>query len=330
MRPLSPIRLSADVSPDELLEQMAGGSFGARSLGHAWSVLRGVIADPDCKVLLTVSGALSVAQLGPIFAAMVKRDILHAVVCTGAVVTHQLVLELGMEQLHVPAGATDAALAAKRLHRVFDSIEPKANLDALGQFVRLTIGDASGALSSARIVRHLSSNLPVRTGWLAEAANQNVPVFVPALTDSELGLALHDYAGNSSRRFHFDPMLDIDEMLSWMRERTRIAIVTLGGGVPRNWAMQMIPYLRSRDASAIPHLCAGIRICPDSPAYGHLSGSTYSEAVTWGKLNADDLPNFAEVTCDATIAFPMLMLAAIRTVDNASGPPEPGGSGLRV
>ena len=64
MDPLRPLKLHPGLSPRELLEQMEGASFGARSLGHAWRVLRTILDDSECRVLLTVSGALSVAQLG--------------------------------------------------------------------------------------------------------------------------------------------------------------------------------------------------------------------------------------------------------------------------
>lgn len=311
MDPLRPLTLHPGLSPRELLEQMEGASFGARSLGHAWRVLRTILDDSECRVVLTVSGALSVAQLGGIFRAMLARKILHAVVTTGAVVTHQVVQELNLKQFRLPDGTNDASLAEQRLCRIYDSLEPETNLEALAQFVVKASSQFTGPLSSAEIIRRLANVFPDRSGWLAESALQNVPVFAPALTDSELGLALYSGSGPSNRRrFHFDPMADLDEIGAWILKQKRIAVITLGGGVPRNWAMQMIPYLRSRGCATLPRVVAGIRICPDPAAYGHLSGSTYSEATTWGKLDAQDLSNFAEVLGDATIIFPILMLAA--------------------
>jgi len=323
MKPLTPFDLSPGLSGRELLEQMEGASFGARSLGHAWSVLRYVLDDPQCRVLLTVSGALSVAQLGGIFRGMLVRKILHAVVTTGAVVTHQLVQELELKQFQLPEGANDTSLAQQHLHRIYDSVEPETNLEALEKFVAKEAAEFTGLLGSADIIRRLASALADRTGWLAESVRQSVPVFAPALTDSELGLALYATSGPAQgRRFHFDPMTDLDEVAAWLRSQERIAVITLGGGVPRNWAMQMIPFLRSHGELKLPRIVAGIRICPDPAAYGHLSGSTFSEATTWGKLHPEDLPNFAEVLGDATIIFPVLMLAAFETIETSRQVPH--------
>jgi len=324
MKQLTPFDISPGLSGRELLEQMEGTSFGARALGHAWSVLRSVLCDSQCRVLLTVSGALSVAQLGGIFHGMLVRNILHAVCTTGAVVTHQLVQELGFKQFQLPEGTNDASLAQQHLHRIYDSIEPETNLSALERFVAEKASEFTGALGSADIIRRLASALANPTGWLAESVRQSVPVFAPALTDSELGLALYSTSGPAQeRRFYFDPMADLDEVAAWLRSQERIAVITLGGGVPRNWAMQMIPFLRSHGERTLPRIVAGIRICPDPAAYGHLSGSTFSEATTWGKIHPQDLSNFAEVMGDATIIFPVLMLAAFEAIEASKQVPHP-------
>lgn len=312
MKHLTPISMRPGLSLGELLEQLEGSSFGARSPGNAWRVLRGILEDPGCRVLLTVSGALSVAQFGSVFREMLAGNILHAVVTTGAVITHQLVQELGPKRLRAPAGIGDASLVQKRLNRVYDCLEPESNLEALERFVAGVAGGLYGQLGSSAIVRRLAQALPDRSGWLAQSDERDVPVFVPALTDSELGLALYANSGApGKRRFRFDPMADLDEFATWLSHQERIAVITLGGGVPRNWAMQMVPYLKGRREPYVPQVIAGIRICPDPPEYGHLSGSTYSEATTWGKLDGRDLGNFAEVLADATIVFPILILAAL-------------------
>ena len=226
MDPLRPLKLHPGLSPRELLEQMEGASFGARSLGHAWRVLRTILDDSECRVLLTVSGALSVAQLGGIFRAMLARKILHAVVTTGAVVTHQVVQELNLKQFRLPAGTNDISLSEQGLHRIYDSLEPETNLEALARFVVKVSSQFTGPLGSAEIIRRLASAFPDRNGWLAESALQNVPVFAPALTDSELGLALYSGSGPSKqRRFHFDPMADLDEVGAWIQRQKRIAVI---------------------------------------------------------------------------------------------------------
>ena len=166
MDPLRPLKLHPGLSPRELLEQMEGASFGARSLGHAWRVLRTILDDSECRVLLTVSGALSVAQLGGIFRAMLARKILHAVVTTGAVVTHQVVQELNLKQFRLPAGTNDISLSEQGLHRIYDSLEPETNLEALARFVVKVSSQFTGPLGSAEIIPTTRERVS-RSQWLA-------------------------------------------------------------------------------------------------------------------------------------------------------------------
>jgi deoxyhypusine synthase len=314
MKPLRQIELRPDLTARELLQQMEHASFGARSLGHALAVLNRINKDPECSVVLTVSGALTVAQLGRVFHTMIAQGMVHAVVATGAAITHQLVSELGLSHYRVPPGMDDAMLSSKHMHRIYDSIEPEANLEALEKFIGQSAAGFSGRMSSAAIVRSLSRAVPKDGSWLVESARRGVPVFAPALTDSELGLALHLAAGmRDARRFEFDAMADLEEYAAWVQLQKRLAVITLGGGVPRNWAMQMLPFLRANGRETLPTMVGGVRICPDPAIYGHLSGSTYSEATTWGKLEGEDLGNFAEVLGDATIILPILVLAMLQS-----------------
>lgn len=314
MNALTPFTLKPGLSVASLLDQMQRASFGARSVGHAWNILQQMLDDEGCPILLTMSGALGIGQIGGAINTMVDRKMLHAIVTTGAVVTHQLVNELGYDQYQIPdQGIDDELLIRKRLNRIYDAVEPECNLEHLGEFVSRCASGFEGNYSSAALIRHLVSALDEGGGWLSNAIRHGIPVFVPALTDSELGLALHSASRIGHRKepgFQYCAMLDLAEYSGWLEPMDRLSIITLGGGAPRNWAMQMIPYMRSIGAPA-PVIARGIRICPDVPMYGHLSGSTYSEATTWGKIESNRLSGFSEVLCDATIVFPLLIQGAL-------------------
>ena len=83
--------------------------------------------------------------------------------------------------------------------------------------------------------------------------------------------------------------------------------------MPRNWAQQVAPYLEllsSRLGVNLPEVRFryGVRICPEPAHWGGLSGCTYREGVSWGKFVApEEGGRFAEVLCDATIAWPLLL-----------------------
>lgn len=278
--------------------------------------------------MLTVSGAMSVAKLGRVFGSLISHSVINSVITTGAILTHSLVEEVGMQHYEAPQ-LTDETLLRLNLNRIHDSIEPEANLRTLEKLVRRVLpGLDPGNYGSADLIRHLSSQIlrdKPHNGLLGSALDRNIRVYAPALTDSELGLYLFRYfrcEGQPSRGgVHFDPFMDMVDYASWIREQRCLAFLTIGGGVPRNWAQQMLPFLRSgltaKRGMRLPRVTAAVRICPDPVEFGHLSGSTYSEAMTWGKLDPGNIDSFVEVTCDATIVFPILARALISHMSDA-------------
>ena len=162
---------------------------------------------------------------------------------------------------------------------------------------------------------NFEKNLPNnKRAILKSAYVHNVPVFVPAFTDSEMGLDIEvlnikrQLAGKERRTF--DPYLDIEEYARHMSQQKRCGIFTIGGGVPRNWAQQMGPMLDIIEKRlGLPgkgfRFAYGVRVCPEPVHWGGLSGCTYSEGVSWGKfIPESEGGKFAEVYADATIIWP--------------------------
>ena len=118
-------------------------------------------------------------------------------------------------------------------------------------------------------------------------------MFVPAFTDSELGLdvALNNRMRESSGRhkLRFDPFEDLEHFAATLLRQPRLGIFTIGGGVPRNWSQQFGPFIELRHRRMGENLPLkryhyGLRICPEPVYWGGLSGSPYSEAISWGKF----------------------------------------------
>ena len=103
----------------------------------------------------------------------------------------------------------------------------------------------------------------------------------------------------------------------------KLGIFTVGGGVPRNWAQQVAPYLEllhSRLNLDLPEVRFhyGVRLCPEPAHWGGLSGCTFKEGVSWGKfVSPEDGGRYAEVLCDATIAWPLLLKGVSQRLDKA-------------
>ena len=115
----------------------------------------------------------------------------------------------------------------------------------------------------------------------------------------------------------YNPFLDLHDYARRILAAKRLGIFTVGGGVPRNWAQQVGPVRRHHQhaagheaaRAALPY---AVRLCPEPVHWGGLSGCTYTEGVSWGKfLSRDEGGRFAEVHCDATIAWPLLIRAVL-------------------
>jgi deoxyhypusine synthase len=121
--------------------------------------------------------------------------------------------------------------------------------------------------------------------------------------------------------FPFDPFLDLEDFTDRVRRHETLGIFTIGGGVPRNWAQQVGPYLeiqRARIGAPEPvrQYKYAVRICPEPDHWGGLSGCGYSEGVSWGKFVPESAGGrFAEVYADATIGWPLVVRAVIERMD---------------
>ena len=105
----------------------------------------------------------------------------------------------------------------------------------------------------------------------------------------------------------FDTIGDVENYGALIMAANRAGLVTIGGGVPRNWAQQIYPYLNMKtrkEKAEAEGYHYGVRITTDRPEFGGLSGCTISESKSWGKYESEAVE--ASVVCDATIALPIL------------------------
>jgi deoxyhypusine synthase len=329
LTPIYPLDLSRIRSIDDLVRAMGQTAYTARQVGDAADVLEAMARDKDCFIVMTLSGALTVGKMGLVFCDLVDSGIVKAIVSTGALMAHGLVEATGRSHFRYNPAVGDEELFMSGYNRVYDSLEPEVNLDAVEEVVDHVLKgwNPEETLSSWKLNRAIGEYL-VKTspgrGILKSCYEKNVPVFVPAFTDSELGidLALNNRARKIAGKppLKFDPYLDFEHYASTMLATNRMGIFTIGGGVPRNWAQQFGVYaelLARRGYEKIPlkRYNYGLRICPEPVNWGGLSGSTYTEAVSWGKFVPEaEGGKFAEVLDDATVALPLIVGAVLERI----------------
>ncbi len=322
--PLKPIDLSKVNTVNDLVTQMGNTAFGGRTVGEAADVLEAMVRDKDCFKVLTLSGAMTVAKMGLVICDMIDQGMIDAVVSTGALMTHGFVESAGMTHFKYTWNMDDEELYEKGYDRVYDTLELEKNLDDVSSIVDeiLDKTDEKDILCSYKINQLLGDYLVKKTkgrGPLKSAREKGVPVYVPAFTDSETGLdfALHNRRRTEAKKpkLAFNPFLDLEDFTERVRAAKKIGIFTIGGGVPRNWAQQGACYLdlinsRIGHGGDFKRYSYAVRICPDPVYLGGMSGCSYSEGVTWGKIvPKSEGGKYVEVFADATIAWPMIVKA---------------------
>jgi deoxyhypusine synthase len=325
--PLEPLDLANVRSIDGLVRAMSKTAFTGRQIGECADVLEAMARDPDCFVVMTLAGAMTVAKQGLIVAELIDRGIVNAIVSTGALMAHGLVEATGRSHFRYNPDVPDTALYEQGYNRVYDTLEPEQNLDDVERVMGevLENWDHSEVMCSYKLNHAIGGFLAKRSkeqrGILKSAYEKGVPVFVPAFTDSELGLdvALHNRMreGSGHHKIRFDPFEDLEHFASTLLRQKRLGIFTIGGGVPRNWSQQFGPFIELRHRRLGENLPLkryhyGVRICPEPVYWGGLSGSPYSEGISWGKfVPPAEGGRFGEAFVDATVGLPLIVAAVL-------------------
>ncbi len=303
---------------DALLRAMGGTSFQARNLARAADILERALSEPDCLVVLCLAGSLVSAGLKRVIASLIEEDLVDAVVSTGANVVDQDFFEgLGFRHYQGSPSADDDLLRELRIDRIYDHYIDEDELRVCDEtMTRLLDGLEARPHSSREIVRAMGEYLRVEgkdhTGFVEACARKEVPVFVPALSDSSagFGFVLHQHR----RRLEGQDPVSLDTArdfleLSYLKMHAarESALLMVGGGVPKNFAQDTVVAAEVLGDEVPMHKYA-VQLTVADERDGALSGSTLREAASWGKVST----TFEQMVYgEATVTFPLLVCALL-------------------
>ena len=298
------------------------GRYGglAAQVARGAKALEAMVRDQDCARFLTISGAMTVGKMDLVICDMIELGMIHAISSTGALMAHGLVSSIGLKHYKYNPRYDDTELARRKLNRVTDTLEPETNLDTVEEIIGEVIDNLDGkqTLSPTALNRligkYLAEHYPNERGILKSAYLKKVPVFVPAFVDSELGNDIYIHNIKRRRRGKKPILMDLErdskELIKIVTGAKKFGIFSIGGGVPRNNVQNVAPLIEiinERLGPTYPNrrFSYGVRICPDKPHFGHLSGCTYSENESWRKADKNGI--YAEMLADATQVWPFLI-----------------------
>lgn len=322
-----------------LLDQMGRTAYQGRTLAEAVDIWREMLRQPNLTIVLGLAGSMSTAGQWGLISWLIERRFVDVLVSTGANVSEDIVDGMGPGYLQGNPREDDAALLERDLNRYYDvygrETDYRAMEDLLVEYL-LTV-DARAPTTSTRLMHGLGQFLQRASipSIATAAARHGVPVFVPAMTDSAFGEAFL-LAANRGHRLVVDQVREFDELVGIGKRTGDVAVIYIGGGVPKDFAQLMAISLSPQNADrpvrgrkgierkslkefAYPHRYA-VQITTDSPQWGGLSGCTLDEAVSWGKVDA--VGRHVTCHCDATIALPLICQALHETADERPTTPN--------
>ena len=322
--PIRPLDLEKIQSVSELLQAFNWTSFQSRTLAKCADILVTMLEDPKRPtIFLGFAGAMVPAGMKGVVSTMVKREMVDVIVSTGANMYHDLVEALGEHHYLGSPDVDDQLLQEEDIDRIYDTFADESKFRMVDNMVMRwadEFAEQSGSAISSRFFLHLLGEFIDGKSPLKDKENSiiwnawknGVPIFVPALSDSSLGLALTQHyvkfveAGKNP--LVIDEIKDNYEILQIKRAASKTAVIYVGGGVPKNY-IQQTAYLQ--DMFGIPDAGHdyGFQITTDSPQWGGLSGCTFKEGISWGKEKSGG--QYATCHCDATIALPLIVKAVL-------------------
>jgi len=284
---------------DDLIKQWEKSAFGARRIAEATNICQKMISDKDCKVFMSIAGAMVPAGLRQIFVDMIRAGWVDVVVSTGANITHDLVEAFGGKHIIGSSNTDDKKLHKDNMNRIYDVFMPNNVYELLEDWLGEILSQIPEKKYGIReFLFELGKHVDDKNSFLRACVDTNTPLFCPALVDSALGMQIEIWS--EQHKLDIQALEDFKELRALAWDNKVKGTIVLGGGTPKNYIMQAMQFAPEAPQYAV-------QITTDSVEPGGLSGCTISEEISWGKV--DEEVRFADVRCDATIAFPLIVSA---------------------
>jgi deoxyhypusine synthase len=304
--PVTQLDLKKATSIRALVDAWSRTSIQSRSVSDCAHVYENMISDKDRPtIFMGLSGALIAGGLRKVIRDLVEAGFIDVIVSTGAIVYQDLYQALGYKHYMGTPKADDAVLHDLYIDRIYD-----AYVDEVG-FVKTddVVGELAASLPPRKYsTREFMREVGLRAAEdpdsiIGTAAKRGVPIFVPAIADSSLGIGL---AGlyraakkGGEKLMQLDTIQDNYEIAQIVLKSKKTGTIYIGGGVPKNYindAAVMLDYTRGHSFV--------FQITTDAPHWGGLTGSTLDEAKSWGKVSK--VATRATAYVEATIGLPLV------------------------
>ncbi len=285
--------------------------------------------DSGGKMMITLAGAMSTAELGLSLAEMIRRDKVHVISCTGAnleedifnLIAHDYYERLPNWRDLTPQEEQD--LLDRHMNRVTDTTIPEE--EAMRRLEKALVNEWTKAdragesyfpheflyklIRSGALQEHYQ--IDPKDSWMVVAAEKNLPIVVPGWEDSTTGnmYASHCITGEVKNvhtvKTGIQYMIELADWYTQTAEQSSVGFFQIGGGIAGDFPICVVPMLhQDLQRENVPMWGYFCQISDSTTSYGSYSGAVPNEKITWGKLNVDT-PKYV-IESDATIVAPLM------------------------
>lgn len=312
--PVTPLKLTPGMTLAEYVESCCGMSVQARNIGLCGEVLKNMLTDRDRPtVLLGLAGPLIAAGLRQVIRDMIEHNLMDVIVSTGAILYQDIYQARGFKHYQGTPQSNDAQLRELYIDRIYDTYVDEEKFIETDEWLGRVADDLPpGNYSSRAYLDAVADRLDDPNSIVVTARKFGVPMFSPALNDSSIGIGLtdHYHRAKLEGRPHLaiDSIRDNYELTQIVVKSKATAAFYVAGGVPKNYINDAV-VMSCIFGTERGHTYA-LQITTAVPLDGGLSGSTLSEAVSWGKIRAKARTAMAWV--EPSVSLPLLVGYAIQ------------------
>ena len=321
---IDPPALTGQTTLPQLVEE-AFLSYNAGRMREACRLFTSKMLEDNVTVGMSLSGALTPAGVGmSCLVPLIEAGFIDWIISTGANIYHDTHFALGMDMHQSRPGLNDLELRKHQVIRIYDIVFDYENLLGTDRFYRkLCRGEAFQRSMGTAEFHHLVGKYLAamedeqggrHRSMLAAAHRCGVPVFTSSPGDSSIGMNLAALQLEGSQ-LRIDPLRDVNQSAAivWeaKKKKGRSGVFIVGGGSPKNFILQTEPQIQEvlgLDEAGHDYF---LQVTDARPDTGGLSGATPAEAMTWGKVDPDQLPDTLTCYLDSTVFLPILTVYAL-------------------
>lgn len=309
MERVVPMQLRKGMSANELVgEYRKANVLNAGALARAVDIYEAMLNE-DATVFLGLSGALVPGGMRKVIRDMIDEGLVDVVVTTGANLVHDLIEAFGGGHYKGSCMADDLKLKKKEINRIYDVFLPEDHYalfcQEMGHIYKDIATSKKGVMSTREFFKEVGARIEDGDSIVRTAYEKGVPIFCPAIADSEFGLAMAQQPEYLDS-LRLDTFRDVVECIEIARSAKKSGALILGGGVPKNFIFQvMVPEAMKKARGGHEYV---IQITLDRPETGGLSGATLDEAVSWSKIKERD-SNRVVLVAEVSTVLPFIVAA---------------------